>query len=336
MKIKKWLFSILLLMLLIIITGCTKNKNNVIRMAEVAHSIFYAPQYIALTEGYFEDEGLKIELYNANGADKVTAALLSGDIDVGLQGPEPTIYLYNQNKENYLINFLQLTQKDGSFIMAREKIDDFSIDMLKGKSILGGRAGGVPEMTLEYVIKQSGLSLLKNSFEADVNVRTDVQFGAMSGAFISGEGDFTTLFEPNCTELELAGKGYVVASVGELSGEIPYTAYSTTKEFYVKNKEKLEKFTRAIYRGQQFVQNNSDEEIARVLKKTFKEQSLENLVIIVKRYRAIDAWCKTPFFKKEGFEKLMDVMELAGELDKRAPYDILVDNSIANKVIENK
>ncbi len=220
--------------------------------------------------------------------------------------------------------------------MSREKIDNFTIDMLKGKSILGGRAGGVPEMTLEYVIKQSGLTLARNSSEADVNVRTDVQFGAMSGAFISGEGDFTTLFEPNCTELELEGKGYVVASVGELSGEIPYTAYSTTKRFLTKNQDKLEKFTRAIYRGQQFVHNNTDEVVAKVLQKTFKEQSLESLIRIVKRYREIDAWCKTPIFKEAGFEKLMDVMELAGELNKRAPYEILVDNSIANKVLNEK
>lgn len=333
MKIKKLLLQSLMIIIVLLISGCNKNKSNVIKMAEVAHSIFYAPQYIALTEGYFTDEELEIELYNANGADKVTAALLSGDIDIGLQGPEPTIYLYNQNKDNYLVNFMQLTQRDGSFIMAREKIDNFNIEMLKGKSILGGRAGGVPEMTLEYVIKNAGLSLAKNSTECDVNVRTDVQFSAMSGAFISGEGDFTTLFEPNCTELELQNKGFVVASVGELAGEIPYTAYSTTVKYLNNNQEKLEKFIRAIYRGQQFIKNNDDETIAKVLNKTFKEQSIESLTIIVKRYREIDAWCSTPYFKQEGFEKLMDIMELAGELSKRVSFDVLVDNSIANKII---
>ncbi len=333
MKIKKLLLQILMIIIVLLISGCNKNKSNVIKMAEVAHSIFYAPQYIALTEGYFNDEGLEIELYNANGADKVTAALLSGDIDIGLQGPEPTIYLYNQNKDNYLVNFMQLTQRDGSFIMAREKIENFNIEMLKGKSILGGRAGGVPEMTLEYVIKNAGLTLAKNSNECDVNVRTDVQFSAMSGAFISGEGDFTTLFEPNCTELELQDKGFVVASVGELAGEIPYTAYSTTVKYLNNNQEKLEKFIRAIYRGQQFIKNNDDETIAKVLNKTFKEQSINNLTIIVKRYREIDAWCSTPYFKQEGFEKLMDIMELAGELSKRVSFDVLVDNSIANKII---
>lgn len=301
----------------------------------MVHSIFYAPQYIAISEGYFEEEGLKIDLYNANGADKVTAALLSGGVDIGLQGPEPTIYLANQEHENYLINFIQLTQKDGSFIMARMPIDDFDITMLKGKSILGGRAGGVPEMTLEYVIKQAGLTLKQNSTDADVNVRTDIQFAAMSGAFISGDGDFTTLFEPTCTEVEQAGYGYVVASVGELSGEIPYTAYSTTRKYFENNQDILEKFTRAIYKGQQFVKNNSDEEVAKILKKTFKEISQENLEIIVKRYRAIDAWCETPIFGEAGFNKLMDVMSLAGELDKRADYNKIVNNSIGKKVIGN-
>ena len=256
-------------------------------------------------------------------------------MDIGLQGPEPTIYLYNQKSENFLVNFAQLTQKDGSFIMSRELIENFDIGDLVGKSILGGRAGGVPEMTLEYVIKQAGYTLKQNSDEADVNVRTDVQFAAMAGAFISGEGDFTTLFEPTCTELELQGYGYVVASVGELSGEIPYTAYSTTLDYYLNNQDILEKFTKAIYKGQLFIQQKSNKEIAEVLHKTFKEIPITNLEIIVKRYRDIDAWCHTPYFNEEGFEKLMDIMELAGELDQRAKYADLVKNDIANNVISS-
>lgn len=318
-----------------LITSCKIDGLIKIKVAEVAHSIFYAPQYIAITEGFFEEEGLEIELFNANGADKVTSALLSKDMDIGLQGPEPTIYLYNQKSENFLVNFAQLTQKDGSFIMSRELIENFDIGDLVGKSILGGRAGGVPEMTLEYVIKQAGYTLKQNSDEADVNVRTDVQFAAMAGAFISGEGDFTTLFEPTCTELELQGYGYVVASVGELSGEIPYTAYSTTLDYYLNNQDILEKFTKAIYKGQLFIQQKSNKEIAEVLHKTFKEIPITNLEIIVKRYRDIDAWCHTPYFNEEGFEKLMDIMELAGELDQRAKYADLVKNDIANNVISS-
>lgn len=323
------------MLLMPLITSCKENGLIKVKLAEVAHSIFYAPQYIAITEGYFEEVGLEIELFNANGADKVTSSLLSNDMDIGLQGPEPTIYLYNQDSENYLVNFAQLTQKDGSFIMSREKIDNFTIADLVGKSILGGRAGGVPEMTLEYVIKQAGYTLKQNSYEADVNVRTDVQFAAMAGSFIAGEGDFTTLFEPSCTELELNGYGYVVASVGELSGEIPYTAYSTTVEYFINNQDILERFVKAIYKGQLFVKEHTDYEVAVALQKTFTEIPLENLEIIVNRYRSIDAWCTTPYFDKEGFEKLMDVMELAGELEKRANYEDLVNNSIVDKVLNS-
>ena len=329
----KKLFCFMCLFLSVLcLLSCKNNGLIKVKLAEVAHSIFYAPQYIAITEGYFEEEGLEIELFNANGADKVTAGLLSKDIDIGLQGPEPTVYLYNQNKDNYLINFAQLTKKDGSFIMSRVN-EEFSIMNLKGKSILGGRSGGVPEMTLEYIIKKAGLTLKQNSYEMDVNVRTDVQFAAMSGAFISGEGDYTTLFEPTCTELELTGYGYVVASVGELSGEIPYTAYSVTKEFFESNKELLEKFVRALYKAQQFILTNSNFEIAKVLSKTFKEIPLENLEIIVGRYRQIDAWCMTPYFGEEGYNKLLDIIELAGELEKRVEFEKIVNNEIVNKVI---
>ena len=330
---KKLFNFVLILFCLLCLVSCRKNGLEKIKLAEVAHSIFYAPQYIAITEGYFEEEGLEIELFNANGADKVTAGLLSKDIQIGLQGPEPTVYLYNQDNENYLINFAQLTKRDGSFIMSRTNEQDFTILDLKGKSILGGRSGGVPEMTLEYVIKQAGLTLKQNSFEYDVNVRTDVQFGAMSGAFISGEGDYTTLFEPTCTELELAGYGYVVASVGELSGEIPYTAYSVTKEYFENNKDTLKKFVRAIYKAQQFLFSHTDLEVARVLSKTFTDIPLKNLEIIVKRYRDIDAWCKTPYFGEEGYNKLLDVIELAGELDKRVDYNIIVNNEIVNEIM---
>ena len=315
--------------------GCKESGLIKVRLAEVAHSIFYAPQYIAISEGYFEEEGLEIELFNANGADKVTAGLLSKDIDIGLQGPEPTVYLYNQKSENYLINFAQLTKRDGSFIMSRTN-EEFTIENLKGKSILGGRAGGVPEMTLEYIIKKAGLTLKQNSFEMDVNVRTDIQFAAMSGAFISGEGDYTTLFEPTCTELELAGYGFVVASVGELSGEIPYTAYSVTNEFFENNKEILEKFTRAIYKAQQYIFSHTDIEVANVLSKTFNEIPLKNLEIIVNRYRVIDAWCETPFFGEDGYNKLLDVIELAGELENRVEFEKIVNNEIVEKVLKGK
>lgn len=337
---KKCFFSCLLVVTIMLVpslTSCT-NKMTKIKVAEVAHSVFYAPQYVALEKGYFKEEGLEIELINANGADKVTSAILSGDVQIGLQGPEPTIYLYNNNKDNYLVNFAQLTQTDGSFIFGREKIDDFSLDMLKGRSILGGRKGGVPEMTLEYILKKAGLTVKQDDENVDqakneVNVRTDIAFAAMAGSFLSGEGDFVTLFEPTATDLVNSNKAYLLCSVGEFAGKVPYTAYSTSINYYNKNKDIIEKFTKAIYKGQQFVMNHSDIEIAKALQPSFSDISLTDLVSVVNRYRSIDAWCKTPFFEKDGFEKLMDIMSLANELEKRAPYEKLVTNEITNKIL---
>ena len=341
MKIKKvcLLFCCLLLVLINFASCKTTNKKK-IRVAEVAHSVYYAPQYVAIELGYFEDEGLMVELINANGADKVTSSLLSGDVEIGLQGPEPTIYLYNNNQDNYLVNFAQLTQTDGSFIFGREKIENFNLTMLKGKSILGGRKGGVPEMTLEYALKNAGLVVKQNASKVDaqkneVNVRTDVAFAAMAGSFLSGEGDYVTLFEPTATDLVKAKKAHLICSVGELVGKVPYTAYSTTIKYYNSNKETLEKFTKAIYRGQQYVNTNSDVDVAKLLKKAFPDIALDDLTSVVNRYRMIDAWCQTPYFEEMGFEKLMDIMSLAGELEKRAPYLKLVNNEIANNVLKN-
>ena len=340
MKFKKiCLLFCCLLLILLSFTSCKTSNKKKIRVAEVAHSVFYAPQYVAIELGYFENEGLEIELINANGADKVTSSLLSGDVEIGLQGPEPTIYLYNNNQDNYLVNFAQLTQTDGSFIFGREKIDNFNLTMLKGKSILGGRKGGVPEMTLEYALKEAGLIVKQNVDNVnpnknEVNVRTDVAFAAMAGSFLSGEGDFVTLFEPTATDLVKAKKAHLLCSVGELVGKVPYTAYSTTIKYYNGNKDTLEKFTRAIYEGQKYVNTHSDLEIAKLMKKAFPDIVLEDLVSVVNRYRAIDAWCTTPYFEEAGFEKLMDIMSLANELDKRAPYPKLVNNDIANKILK--
>lgn len=323
----------LILLFFIGLAGCNKNPLTKINLAEVTHSIFYAPQYVAISQKFFEKEGLKVTLINAQGADHVMTALLSKDVQIGLCGPEASIYVYNNGQEDYAINFIQLTKRDGSFIFGRTPIENFDIKMLKGKSILGGRKGGVPEMTLEYVIKQAGLTVSQNSFENDVNVRVDVAFGAMAGAFVSGEGDYTTLFEPTATEIEREGNGYVLASVGQLSGEIPYTAYCTNKSYFEKNQDILERFTRAIYQGQKFVQENDDLTVAKALESFFPDSPLDDLINVVHRYRLIDAWCSTPYFKEEGFERLMDVMSLAGELEKRAPYTTIVNNSIAQKII---
>ncbi|MBQ4571515.1 MAG: ABC transporter substrate-binding protein [Bacilli bacterium] len=332
---KKICVIMLCFMMLISINSCKENDLEKVKVAEVAHSVFYAPQYVALELGYFEEVGLDVELINANGADKVTASLLSGDVEIGLQGPEPTIYLYKNQSSDYLVNFAQLTRTDGSFIFGREPVDNFDLSMLKGKSILGGRAGGVPEMTLEYVLKQAGLTIAKNSFEADVNVRTDVAFAAMAGAFLNGEGDYTTLFEPTASEMQASGEIYLLASVGEYAGEVAYTAYSCLNSYFNKNQETLKKFTTAIYKGQQYVDTHSDEEVAKVIHKQFTDVSIETLTSVVNRYRSINAWCKTPEFTKTAFDNLQKIMIEAKELDEFVDFDILVNNKVAFEVINN-
>ena len=249
--------------------------------------------------------------------------------------------MYNNDHNNYLINFAQVTRTDGSFIFGREKIDNFDITMLAGKSILGGRIGGVPEMTLEYVLKKAGLTVIRDAesnvseLRKEVNVRTDVSFNAMAGSFISGEGDFTTLFEPTATELVLGNKGYLLASVGELAGEVSYTAYSTSLNYYKNNKDVLEKFTRAIYKGQLYIFNHTDEEVARVMQKQFPDIDLKNLTEVVKRYRDINAWMETPVFSEEGFNRLQDIMITANELENVVEFETLVDLEIAKRVVNS-
>lgn len=319
----------------VMLTGCKKNELTKIKVAEVARSVFYAPQYVALSKGYFEEEGLSIELINANGADKVTAALLSGDVQIGLQGPEPTIYLYKQQKTNYLINFAQLTRTDGSFIFGREPIENFTLECLRGKSILGGRKGGVPEMTLEYILKEAGLEVGQDDDTKDVNVRTDVAFAALAGSFLDGEGDFVTLFEPTATNLVKENKAYLLAATASYAGEIAYTAYSTSIKYFNENKDIIEKFTKALYKGQQFVNNSTDEEIAKEIQPYFMDVDLDTLTTVVNRYRDINGWCMNPIFSQTGFDRLQDIIIEAGELDSKVDFNKLVDLSIAKSVVDN-
>ncbi len=331
---KKIILFIILCLFGFILTSCKDNDLQKIKLAEVARSVFYAPQYVAINKGYFEEEGLEIELINANGADKVTAALLSGDVQIGLQGPEPTIYLYKNNKTNYLINFAQLTRTDGSFIFGRKPIENFTLNDLKGKSILGGRKGGVPEMTLEYVLKEAGLDVGQDDDTKDVNVRTDVAFAALAGSFLDGEGDFVSLFEPTATNLVKENKAYLLAATADYAGEIAYTAYSTSISYFNKNKDVLEKFTRALYKGQQFVQNSTDVEIAKEIQPFFMDVDLDTLTTVVNRYRSINGWCTNPIFSSVGFDRLQEIIIEAGELDSKVSFNDLVDLTIAKKVVE--
>lgn len=324
-----------------LLTGCStttppsdEKELDKITIAEVTHSVFYAPQYAAITNGFFEDEGIDISLINTNGADKTMAALISGEAQVGLMGPEASIYVYNQGSEDYAVNFAQLTKRDGSFLMARKEMPNFSYADLKGSEILGGRKGGVPLMTFEYVLKKNGLTIAENDSSADVNVRTDVAFAAMSGAFASGEADYTTVFEPTGTAMEKAGSGYIVASIGKDSGEIPYTAYSTTKSYMDKNSDLIQRFTNAVYKGQQWVQSASSEEIAKAMQPFFNDLSLNDLISVVDRYKSIDAWSTDPILTEESLNNLITVMKEAGELDKDPVYGDIVNTSFAKTSIE--
>ena len=302
------------------------SKLKKVKVAEVAHSIFYAPQYVAKALNYFEDEGLDVDIILTAGADKVSAAVLSGDVNIGFCGSEATIYIYNQNQKDYLVNFAALTKRDGSFLVSREKYDNFKLSDIKGKYIIGGRQGGMPEMTLEWALKENGINP-----KSDVNIDTSIAFASMAGAFISGTGDFVTLFEPQALQIEKQGYGYVVESIGNLGGVVPYTAYNAKKSYIEKNKNVIKGFTRAIQKGIDYVYSHTDLEVAKLIINEFPDTSLSDLEKIIKRYRQNDSWFKTTYIKKTDFEHIEQIMENAGELEKRAPYDKLVNNSFSKK-----
>lgn len=300
-----------------------------VRVCEVTHSVFYAPQYAAIQLGFFAEEGIEVELSNGQGADKVMAAVLSDSMDIGFAGPESAIYVYNEGKEDYPKVFAQLTQRDGSFLVARQPDPDFSWEKLRGKHILPGRKGGVPYMALEYVIRQNGMDP-----EKDLTMDNSIQFALMTGAFTGGTGDYVTIFEPTASMLEAEGKGYIVASVGEAAGEIPYTAYFAKKSYLEKNRDLVLRFTRAIYRGQQWVAEHTAAEVAQAIAPAFPDTGEELLTVVVQRYKDIGAWNNDPVMSEESFDLLQEVMTQAGELSKRAPHSEVVDNSFAREVMK--
>lgn len=323
---KKILVISLILFLIVagIIFRLTKDNSDLqkIKVAEVTHSVFYAPQYVAHALGYFEDEGLDVEIILASGADAVAAAVLSGDVDIGFCGSEATIYIYNNGEKDYLVNFAGLTKKDGSFIIARNPNDQFNLNDLKGKHVLGGRKGGMPEMTLEWILKENGINP-KN----DLKIDTSVAFAAMSGSFISGNGDFVTLFEPTALKLEQEGYGYVVASLGELGGEVPYTVYNARKSYLEENEANIKAFVNAIQKGLDYTHNHTAEEIANVILDYFPDTSLNDLITIVERYKSIDSWYKTTDIDEKSYNHVLEIIDNAGELTKKPPYEKLIDNS---------
>ena len=336
---KKIFIFFMILVSSLMVTGCNKKDRYTITVSEVAHSVFYAPAYVAMTEGYFEEEGLKVNLILGNGANNVMASLLSGDAQIGLAGAEATIYVYNQGQKDYAVNFCQLTQKDGNFIVGREKVDDFDWNSLKGKEILGGRQGGMPVMVLEYALRQKGLlvgqddpTVIENG---GVNVRTDVQFAALAGAFSSGEGDYVTLFEPTATLTEKAKEGYVLASLGEQTDLIPYTNYFCNKSYLEKNEDIIQKFTNAIYKGVLYVYSHTPEEIAKAIQPFFTSSTIEELTLVMERYLSIEAWAHTPVMNKEAYNLFLDIMEDANELDFRTPYEEIVTTKYAEEAYKN-
>lgn len=300
-------------------------KTKVV-LNEVAHSIFYAPMYVAIEEGYFQEEGIDLELVTGFGADKTMTAVLSDSADIGFMGSEASIYTYNEGATDHVVNFAQLTQRAGNFLVARQEMPDFTWDDLKGTDVLGGRKGGMPQMVFEYILKQNGIDPAK-----DVAIDQSIDFGSTAAAFAEGQADFTVEFEPGATSLEQEGKGYVVASLGTDSGYVPYTAFSAKQSYLDENPDVIQGFTNALQKGMDFVQAHTPEEIAAVIEPQFKETDLDTITTIVSRYYEQDTWKDNLIFQEESFDLLQDILDEAGELTKRAPYADLVTTEFAEK-----
>lgn len=318
------------------LVGCSSKKaeNNEttttkLTLNEVAHSIFYAPQYVAIENGYFEEECIELTLVTGFGADKVMTSLISGDADIGFMGSESSIYIYTGGSSDYAVNFAQLTQRAGNFLVSRDNITDFKWDDIKGKTVLGGRAGGMPQMLLEYILKKNGIDP-----ETDVEIVQNIDFGSTAAAFASGLGDFTAEFEPSATAIEAEGKGYVVASLGVDSGYVPYTAYCAKKSYIEKNPEIIQSFTNAIQKGLDYVNSHTSAEIAAVIAPQFTETDTDTLTKIVERYKSQDTWKGDTIFTEESFDLLTDILKQAGELNEDVPYDKLVDTSFSEKSVK--
>lgn len=305
-------------------TGSTKVVLN-----EVAHSIFYAPMYVAIEEGYFAEEGIDLELVCGFGADKVMTAVLSGEADVGFMGSEASIYTYNEGATDYVVNFAQLTQRAGNFLVGREDVSDFTWEDLKGTTVLGGRKGGMPQMVFEYILKQHDIDP-----EKDLEINQNIDFGSTAAAFSEGQGDFSVEFEPHATSLEKAGKGYVIASLGEDSGYVPYTAFCAKGSYIEENPDVIQSFTNALQKGMDYVQSHTPEEIAKAIAPQFEETDIDTITTIVNRYYDQDTWKADLIFEKESFELLQDILDSAGELSTRAPYKDLVNTEFAKKALK--
>ena len=335
MKKKAIITTLTILVIVLVCVGVIQVKNTkqstedikLIKVNEVTRSVFYAPQYVAINNGYFEENGLEIELSTGQGADAVMTAVLSNQCDIGFAGPEASIYVYNEGKEDYTQVFAQMTKKDGSFFISKTDTNNFSWQDVKGKTIIPGRKGGVPYMTLEYVLRKNGIEPNK-----DVTLDDSIKFDLMAGAFASGNAEYVTLFEPTASLTEQEKKGYIVASVGEAAGDIPYTAYFAKKSYIENNENIIQNFTNAIYKGQKWVKEHTSKEIAERIESFFPDTDIELLTSAIQRYKDIDAWNETPVLKEEAFNRLQEVMTMAGELEQNAPYDKIVNNKYAENI----
>ena len=340
MKNKKWIAlaaAVILAVTALPVTAFARKNNSSddkmltkITLNEVAHSIFYAPQYVAIEEGYFKDEGLDMTLITGFGADKTMTAVISGEADIGFMGAEASIYAYQEGATDPVVNFAQLTQRAGNFLVAREEMPDFKWEDLRNKKVLGGRKAGMPEMVFEYILKKNGLDPQK-----DLSIDQSIDFGSTAAAFTGDDSaDFTVEFEPSATALEKAGAGYVVASLGVDSGYVPYTSYSAKTSFLNENPTVVQSITDALQKGMEYVQSHSPAEIAQVIAPQFPETDLETLTIIVTRYYEQDTWKENLVFEKDSFELLQDILESAGELTKRVDYSQLVTTEFANSAVK--
>ena len=326
-KVTTIILAILLVAVLAVgIAACNKNEN-VIRLNEVTHSLFYTPQYLAMALGYFEEEGIEVEVTNGSGADNVMTALLTGEADIGLMGCEANIYVYLQGKKDYPKVIAQLTKRDGSFLVGRTPVENFDYSGIDNKTVLMGRKGGTPAMILQYVLNNKG-------YTDGVNIKMDysIEFGALGPAFTGGTGDFVPLFEPAASQVVKEGKGYILSAIGMDSGEIPYTCYSATADFLNKYPDKAEKFLRAVWKGTEYAMTHSAEDCAKLVQKYFDGTTLDLITAAISNYQKYDTWMTTPVTNKDAFNRMQDIMDNAGELSARVDYDVIVDNSIANKI----
>lgn len=332
---KKVCISVFLaLSLTLSLLGCGKSSQKEltrVTLNEVAHSIFYAPMYVAIEEGYFEEENIDLELVTGFGADKTMTALLSNEADIGFMGPETTVYTYNEGANDKVVNFAQLTQRAGNFVVAREEMKNFQWSDLKGKTVLGGRDGGMPEMVFEYVLKEKGIDPSK-----DLTIDKSIDFGSTAAAFSGGNGDFSVEFEPGATNLEKEGSGHVVASVGVDSGYVPYTAFSAKSSYLEDHPKIIQHFTNALQKGMDYVNHHSSEEIAKVIAPQFKDTDEKTIATIVERYQTQDTWKSDLIFTEKSYDLLLDILESSDVLSDRPPYEELITTSYAKEAAKSK